>query len=84
VLAEEFQPHLILLDVSIPGKDGFLLAEELAAGDQTSSIPPMSLTAMRAGDGRARAQDVGCSAYLETPVKTSTLLWKIKALLEKH
>lgn len=82
-LAEDFQPHLILLDITIPGKDGFQLAQELSAGKTTADIPRLFITAKSASEGSVLAKNVGGVAYLEKPVKTSTLLWTIKTILEK-
>lgn len=82
MLAEEFQPSLIVVDIAMPGKDGLELSEELRVNQKTADIPRMFLTARTASEGMQPAQNVGAVAYLEKPVKTSTLLWTIKALLE--
>jgi DNA-binding response OmpR family regulator len=81
-LAEEFNPDLMILDLSMPGKDGVELARELGACAKTSGIPVMFLTARRAAEGMESAKDSGAVAYVEKPVQTSKLLWVIKALLE--
>jgi DNA-binding response OmpR family regulator len=80
-LAEEFSPHLMILDLSMPGKDGLALARELGASAKTSGIPVMFLTARRASEGMESVKDSGAVAYVEKPVQSSKLLWMIKALL---
>ena len=80
-LAEEFSPHLMILDLSMPGKDGAALARELGASAKTSGIPVMFLTARRASEGMESVKDSGAVAYVEKPVQSSKLLWMIKALL---
>lgn len=81
-LAEEFKPHLMILDLSMPGKDGFELAEEIRASAKTSGIPVMFLTARKAAEGMKEAKDSGAIGYMEKPVQSSKLLWMIKALLD--
>lgn len=83
-LAAEFRPHLLILDVGMPGKDGFELAEELRASAKTSRIPVMFLTARRATEGMEDARETGAVAYLEKPVQSSKLLWMVRTLLEKR
>ena len=80
-LAEDFKPHLMILDMAMPGMDGLDLAEELRAGSKTSGIPVMFLTARKAADGMVDAKESGAMAYLEKPIHSSKLLWMIKALL---
>lgn len=81
-LAEDFQPDLMILDISMPGKDGLQLAEELRAGEKTSSIPCLFLTGKPSQEGLHPARSVGALGYLEKPVRSLTLLWTIKALLD--
>lgn len=76
-LAEEFGPALVILDISMPGKDGLQIAQELAG------VPVMFLTARKATGTLGDARESGAVAYLEKPVQSSKLLWMIKALLEK-
>ena len=81
-LAESFKPHMMILDMSMPGMDGLDLAEELRKGTKTSDIPVMFLTARKASDGVEDAKESGAVAYLEKPIQSSRLLWMIKALLD--
>lgn len=80
-LAEEFAPHLMILDLSMPGKNGLELEKEFRARAKTSRIPMMFLTARKANEGIGDAKDSGAVAYLEKPVQSSKLLWMIRALL---
>lgn len=83
-LAEAFKPELILLDIAMPGKDGLQLANELHSNECTASIPRVFLTARPAHEAMPSAKEAGGLAYLEKPVKTSTLLWTVKMLLEQQ
>ena len=76
-LAEEFRPDLVILDITMPAKDGIQVAEDLKA----RGIPRMFLTGMPANQGMRAAREAGGMAYLEKPVASSRLLWAVKALL---
>lgn len=78
-LAEEFRPDLVILDITMPGKDGIQIAEELKALD----IRCMFLTGMPANQGMHAAKTSGGLAYLEKPASSSKLLWAVKALLKE-
>ncbi|HVA88683.1 MAG TPA: response regulator, partial [Chloroflexota bacterium] len=57
------RPHLILLDMQLPGMDGFTLAAKLKADPRTSAIPLVAVTALAMkGDGE-RVLAAGCDAY---------------------
>src|SRR4026207_2409973 len=57
--ARNEEPDVILLDVMMPGLDGWQVAEELIDGDATSSIPIVFLTARAEARDRARGLDLG-------------------------
>ncbi len=66
-------PSLVLLDIAMPGKDGFALAAELKADPQTQKIPLVALTAlaMRGDDDRVR--QAGFDGYLTKPIDRRAL-----------
>jgi signal transduction histidine kinase/ActR/RegA family two-component response regulator len=72
-LAREHQPALVLLDIAMPGKDGFALAAELKADPLTGAIPLVALTAlaMRGDDDRVR--QAGFDGYLTKPIDRRAL-----------
>src|SRR5437764_1551370 len=65
--AREEQPDLILLDVMIPGKDGWTVAEELLDDPRTERIPIIFLTARAELRDRARGLDLGGLDYVTKP-----------------
>jgi CheY-like chemotaxis protein len=77
-------PDLIILDISMPGKDGFEVARELRASENTKHVPCMFITAHRDSTHVRNAKDAGGVAYLEKPVRSSSLIWMVKSLLSKQ
>src|SRR6476469_10493618 len=63
-LARAEQPDVVLLDVMMPGLDGWRLAEELLEDDRTRGIPSMFLTARAEFRDRARGLDIGGVDYV--------------------
>ncbi len=80
-MAEALKPDLVILDISMPGKDGFEIARDLRASSGVKAARILFLTAHRAATHIKSAKAAGGGAYLEKPVQSSRLLWMIKALL---
>ena len=75
------RPALILLDMSLPVKDGWTVARELKADADLGAIPIIALTAHAMEGDRQKAIDAGCDDYDTKPVELKRLLGKIEALL---
>lgn len=67
------RPNLILLDLQMPGIDGYELARRLKKGAATRSIPIVALTAFAMKGDSEKAREAGCDVYLTKPVDTRTL-----------
>ncbi|MCA9635130.1 MAG: response regulator [Myxococcales bacterium] len=76
-LANENKPDLILMDMSLPRKDGWSTTQELKKGDVTKAIPVIALTAHAMSGDREKALDAGCDDYDTKPVELRRLLTKI-------
>jgi CheY-like chemotaxis protein len=74
-------PDLILMDLGLPGKDGYQLTRELKAGDATHDIPILAVTSFAMKGDRIKALDAGCSGYLTKPVDRVALLATVRELL---
>jgi CheY-like chemotaxis protein len=77
-------PGLILMDMSLPGIDGWEASRQLKADAATSGIPIIALTAHAMSNDRQRALEAGCDDYDTKPVELPRLLQKIDALLGAH
>jgi CheY-like chemotaxis protein len=79
--AKTDRPHLILMDMSLPGKDGWAATREIKADEALSRIPIIALTAHAMAGDRDKAIEAGCDDYDTKPVEFGRLLGKIEALL---
>jgi CheY-like chemotaxis protein len=72
-MVKENQPDVILLDLSLPGMNGFTLARKLKEDQATRAIPIVAVTSYPEEFSRAEAMSAGCDAYLPKPLSTRTL-----------
>src|SRR5256885_1569171 len=68
--AKEERPDVILLDVMMPGLDGWRVAEQLLEDDRTNGIPIIFLTARAEFRDRAKGLDIGGGGYTTTPLSS--------------
>ena len=81
VLAASLKPDLILLDVEMPGVDGFETCRRLKADPATASAPIIFLTAVADTEHMVRGLNLGASDYVTKPFKLSELLSRVRAAL---
>lgn len=74
----EFRPRLILMDVQLPGADGFELTRRLKSDPATRDIIVVACTAYAMPGDEEKAQASGCSGYITKPVDTRTLPATVK------
>src|SRR5688500_19366967 len=72
-LAQKEQPNAILLDVMMPGMDGWAVAEQLLRDERTAEIPIIFLTARADLRDRARGMDLGGLEYMTKPFNPDEL-----------
>ena len=80
-LARAELPHLVLMDVQLPGMDGVEALGRLRADPLTAEIPVVALTAFAMKDDRDRLLSVGFDAYLEKPLNVREFPIQIAAVL---
>ena len=76
-------PDLVLLDVMMPGLDGWGVAEALLEDDDTAAIPIIFLTARAEFRDRARGLDIGGVDYITKPFNPVELAPLVRDLLER-
>lgn len=82
-LARTGRPDVILLDVMMPGLDGWRVAEELLEDERTSRIPIIFLTARAEFRDRARGLDIGGVDYVTKPFNPLELASLVDDLLAR-
>jgi twitching motility two-component system response regulator PilH len=75
--AKQHQPQLILLDVNMPGLDGFSTARQLAADPVTKAIPVVFVTSKDQKADRVFAQMLGAKGYVTKPYTAQDILSKL-------
>jgi two-component system cell cycle response regulator DivK len=82
-LAASAHPDLILMDIQLPGMDGFDALRRLKADERTAGIIVCALTAFAMPDDRVRCIRAGFDGYLVKPISVSEFPDQIKRLLEQ-
>lgn len=80
-LASESQPSLVLLDIDLPGMDGYAVARALRGGPATGAIPVVAVTSYAMAGDRERCLSAGCTGYLEKPIDPLTFVSQVEAFL---
>ncbi|MFP4245463.1 MAG: ATP-binding protein, partial [Ectothiorhodospira sp.] len=81
-LARRHQPEVILLDIRLPGTDGYQVLSDLRRDPITRGIPVVALTAQASGEDRERGMRSGFDAYLTKPIQLTTLLETLDHLMQ--
>jgi CheY-like chemotaxis protein len=80
-LARSELPDLILMDISIPGMDGWEATRVLRADPTTRDIPIVALTAHALADDRERATKSGFTSYLTKPIEPNAVVAEVRRLI---
>ncbi len=77
-------PDVILMDMSLPGIDGWEATRRLKQDPATKSVPVIALTAHALRDDEERAMLAGCNGFHAKPIELDVLLSLISTLVERH
>jgi CheY-like chemotaxis protein len=80
-MAKSEAPALILMDMSLPGMDGWEATRQIKEAPETRAIPVIALTAHAMAGDREKAIAAGCDDFDTKPIDLARLLDKIEALL---
>lgn len=81
VMIGQSPPELILMDLGLPGKDGYTFARELRTRPETRDIPILAVTSYAMRGDREKAMEAGCSGYLTKPIARRELIQMVASLL---
>lgn len=79
----EERPDLIILDVIMPGRNGFQVCRELKTDERFKDIPVMLCTCKKQASDKFWAQQQGANAYVVKPFKAEELLSAVKRTLDQ-
>src|SRR2546422_11019155 len=83
-LARRERPDLIVMDLAMPGMDGWEASRRLKADPQTADIPIIALTAFAMRGDEERAREAGCDGYLPKPCRPQTIRETVRRFLASH
>lgn len=73
-LVDEFEPTIILLDLSMPGMDGWEVQRQLRTRAELNTVPIIALTALAMPEDMDRAKKAGFDGYITKPFRVGSLL----------
>ena len=77
-------PDLVLLDIMIPGIDGFEVCRRIKADPVTANLPVVMLTAKKSSADQTRGIEAGADAYITKPFKSAKIIEIVEELLRKE
>ncbi len=80
-MAESHRPDLILMDIQLPGLDGYEATRQIKANPDLEHIPIIVVTSYALSGDDVKAFEAGCNAYVSKPFSPRELLAKIREYL---
>lgn len=80
-LAASMNPVLILLDIQLPGMDGYAVAKALRQNADLNAVPIVAVTSYAMTGDRERCMEAGCDGYLEKPIDPQTFTRDVAAFV---
>jgi len=77
-LAAESDPVLILLDIQLPGMDGYAVARALRSDVRIGAVPIVAVTSYAMAGDRERCLAAGCNGYIEKPIDPLTFVDEVE------
>jgi len=78
------QPTLVVLDLMLPGMDGYQVLKEMQRDSRTHGIPVLMLTAKSQVDDRIKGLELGADDYLTKPFSPKELILRVQAIIKRN
>ena len=75
-------PDVILLDVMMPGMDGFQVCQQIRSDPETTHIPVLMVTALNETKERIKALEVGADDFLSKPINKLELITRVRTMFK--
>lgn len=82
-MAEKEKPDLVLLDIQLPGMDGYEVARKLRQNPALSATPIVAVTSYAMTGDKEKTIAAGCNGYIEKPINPDTFGYEISRFLKK-
>ncbi len=82
-LAQDEKPDLMILDLMMPGMDGYQVCETIKTGEKTKNIPIIMLTALGMGKDFEKGLEKGADWYITKPFDSQHLIKRVNYLLNR-
>lgn len=82
-MALEHKPDLVILDLMLPGRDGYEVLREFRNDSRTRTVPVLMLTARSQVEDRIKGLEAGADDYLTKPFSSKELMLRVQAILKR-
>lgn len=83
-LVQQHRPQLVILDVMMPGVDGYTVCQRIRKNPEITETPILMLTALGVVDDKVKGFDAGADDYLVKPFEIPELMVRVRALLRRY
>lgn len=83
-LVQQHKPQLAVLDVMMPGLDGYTVCQRIRKNPNIGDVPVLMLTALGVVEDKVKGFDVGADDYLVKPFEIPELMVRVRALLRRY
>ena len=74
-------PDLILMDIGLPGMDGYTVTKKIKSDPQTKNIPVIAVTAYAFKGDEQKAHKAGCDGYMSKPINTRVIVTMVEKFI---
>lgn len=82
-LAKQFAPSVVLLDIQLPGMDGYAVARELRRNEALRDTAIVAVTSHAMPGDREKALEAGCTGYIEKPIDPDTFVAEMELIVRR-